>query len=150
MVILLTFVQLLVIFHTYYSLSQRKELFDDRFGKNYTFASTGVSSFFLAMMLIFLIPGTSFMVIAAVIVGVLLGALFGSLYKMQTILLGIWNGGIGGLMGSMLGLVVLDPSLCGLPGTAARDIANNIILFSIFGTIILFTTMWLVRFSLRV
>ncbi|MBM7662743.1 hypothetical protein JOC85_003553 [Bacillus mesophilus] len=150
MIIFLFLLQLVIIQLTYVSLLQRKRLFDDRFGKTYTFATTGVSGFILSMMLVFLFPEYSIMVIISIVIGGIIGAVFGGLYKMQTVLLGTWNGAVGALMGSMLGLVVLDPALCGLPGVAARDIVNNILLFSIFGTIVLYITMWLVRFSLRV
>ncbi|WP_456276899.1 hypothetical protein [Bacillus sp. AK128] len=150
MIIFLLLIQLVTILFTYHILLQRKELFDERFGKTFTFASTGVSGFIVSMMLVFLFTGSHLVVVGAILLGCLMGALFGSLYRMQTVLLGIWNGGIGGLMGSMLGLVVLDPALCGLPGVAARDLVGNIMLFSVFGTVVLSITMWLVRFSLRV
>ncbi|MFZ3591153.1 hypothetical protein ACOI1C_18390 [Bacillus sp. DJP31] len=150
-VVFLFLIQLGFLFYTYLALHARRWLFDDRFGKTYTFATTGVSGFVLGMMLIFLLqPFQDYVALGVIVLGGLIGILFGSLYKTQTVLSGFWNGSVGGLMGAMLGLVVLDPALCGLPGVAARDIIGNILMFSIFGTIVLVVTLWLVKFSLRV
>lgn len=53
--------------------------------------------------------------------GVGIGSLFGSMVNGQTLVAALFNGGIGGMMGTMDGAVVNDPSICGLPASAFSE-----------------------------
>lgn len=150
LILFLLTIQLLTISITFWSLFKARKLFDDRFAKNATMATSSISSFVVCMTLVFLLGFSFTIALIILIIGCIVGTSFGSLYKFQSVLLGYWNGWLGGLMGIMLGAVVLDPTLCSLPGQGVRDILENIYVFSIAGTSILMLSLWLVLFSLRV
>ncbi|SEM11942.1 hypothetical protein SAMN05192533_10182 [Mesobacillus persicus] len=114
--VLITFINTLVTAWAYLSLNRQRYLFSERFGFTVTFLASTSCSFVLALNLFLLFP-THLEVVSTftLFLGIVIGALFGSMVNMQSFIAGVFNGGVGGIMGSMLGAVALDPSLCGLP-----------------------------------
>jgi hypothetical protein len=108
----------LIGYGTFRVFSKRRYLFSDRFG--YTLASTASTVTSLAFAVnVYLLTSGPMNAIGGLILlcSAGIGILFGSMVNAQTVIAGVFNGGIGGIMGIMLGAVALDPSLCGLPMT---------------------------------
>ena len=116
LLVIITFINMLVTGWTYVSLYRRRYLFSERFGFTVTYLASTSCSFVLALNLCLLFP-KHFEVVSTftLFLGIVIGAMFGSMVNMQSFIAGVFNGGVGGIMGSMLGAVALDPSLCGLP-----------------------------------
>jgi len=116
LLIFITFINITVTGWGYFSLYRQRYLFSERFGFTVTYLASTSCSFVLALNLFLLFP-QHFEVVSTftLFLGIAFGALFGSMVNMQSLIAGIFNGGVGGIMGSMLGAVALDPSLCGLP-----------------------------------
>jgi hypothetical protein len=116
LLIFITFINITVTGWGYFSLYRQRYLFSERFGFTVTYLASTSCSFAVALNLFLLFP-KHFEVVSTLtlILGIVIGALFGSMVNMQSFIAGIFNGGVGGIMGSMLGAVALDPSLCGLP-----------------------------------
>ncbi len=112
---------------------------------------SGILSLTIAMILQFLYADQMYMMMAlTVLIGGGIGILFGSLVKFQSLLAGFLNGIIGSLMGNMLAAVVKDPALCSLPASYLISLEENMVAFSLFGTLLVFMTISLVNYSLRV
>jgi hypothetical protein len=120
----ITFINILVTGWGYHSLNRQRYLYSERFGFTVTYLASTSSSFVIALNLFLLFP-KHFEVVSTftLFLGIGIGALFGSMVNMQSFIAGVFNGGVGGIMGFMLGAVALDPSLCGLPADlwAERD-----------------------------
>lgn len=137
--------------YCYYRLYQKRVLFDNRYAMTVTISASMLVSLVISMQLSFLFPTTnSYLSIPLIILGIVVGIIFGALERFQTILTGMLGGFTGGTMGSMAGAVVKDPTLCGLPLLAEKQIFINMISFSLFSSILLLITVWLILFSMRV
>ncbi|WP_232718587.1 hypothetical protein [Bacillus sp. FJAT-45037] len=135
----------------YFLLYKKRKLFSDRYGMIITICSTGVLSLNLAIILHFLLPIHLVLIMSvSTAIGGIIGILFGSLVKFQSLVAGYFYGTIGGIMGTMFGAVIENPSLCGLPASYLNSVTQNIITFTLFGTVLVMTTFVLVYYSLRV
>ncbi|KIL51995.1 hypothetical protein KP78_03660 [Jeotgalibacillus soli] len=81
--------------------------------------------------------------------GTAIGVMFGFMVNIQSFIAGIFNGGMGGIMGTMIGAVALDPTICSLPATTL-SLESTILFFSLFSTVLLVITAALLYFALRV
>jgi hypothetical protein len=114
--VFITFINITVTGWGFLSLNRRRYLFSERFGFTVTYLASTACSFVFALNLFLLFPKYVEVVSTLTLfIGIVIGALFGSMVNMQSLIAGIYNGGVGAIMGSMLGAVALDPSLCGLP-----------------------------------
>ncbi|MFS0638527.1 hypothetical protein AB1K84_21745 [Mesobacillus foraminis] len=134
----------------YGGLSKARTLFDDRFGFNAVLTSTTMTSFALALPLFFIFPDNfPAMSIINLSLGIGTGWLFGRMVNGQTLIAGVFNGGIGGMMGTMAGAVAKDPSICGLPASAFSE-EVTLLFFGSAGFVLLALTVGLLLFALRV
>lgn len=132
------------------AIYKRRKLIQDRFATIMAATSSSVLSLVVSMIIYFIIPAdVAYVTFLTTAIGACIGIAFGSLVKFQSLLSGCFHGMIGGIMGTMLGAVVLDPSICGLPLTVSR-IDQMMLSFSLFGTCIVFVTSFLVYYALRV
>lgn len=144
-------INILTSFIIYKILTIKKKVFNDRFGMIMAMSLSGVIGLSIAINIQFLIPKPSvIMLIFTVLAGGLIGVQIGSLVKFQSLLAGYSHGVIGSLMGNMVGAVVKDPALCSLPVYYLNTIAQNMIIFSLFSTMLVIITSCLVHYSLRV
>lgn len=137
-----------VIFKIFY---KKRKLYNDRFGMVIAMSCSGILSLNLSMIFQFLFLDHALVgLVLTVLIGGAIGVAFGSLVKFQSILAGFSHGVIGSLMGNMLGIVVKDPSICSLPGAYFTMIGQNMMIFTVFGTLLVLITILLVYYSLRV
>ncbi|MGO4886394.1 hypothetical protein ACJ2A9_01435 [Anaerobacillus sp. MEB173] len=135
----------------YNLMYKKRKLFTDRYGMVMTMCSSGVLSVNLAMLIHFLLPANLVLItFIATVIGGTIGILFGSLVKFQSLLAGFFYGAIGGIMGTMFGAVIENPALCGLPASYLNSVDQNMIIFSLFGTALVSTSIGLLYYSLRV
>jgi hypothetical protein len=123
-----TFINIVFGVWLYYVLSKSRVLYGDRFG--FTVALTAGSTISLVASLNFFMLFPDYFEILGVInllLGIGIGWLFGSMVKAQSMIAGIYNGGIGGIMGTMAGAVIQNPAICGLPETILTE--QEIIMF---------------------
>ncbi|MCP8616000.1 hypothetical protein [Salirhabdus salicampi] len=149
--ILLFTINVISTFLLFRSFYRKRKLFDDRFGMTITATVTVVISTMLSMLISFI---TLAPFITVVVIGVLIGALigisFGCLVKFQSVVTGFTHGTIGGSMGAMLGSVIQDPTLCSLPSSYLQEVMKNMIYFSMFGTFLIFMTIILISYTMKV
>ncbi|KAA0546574.1 hypothetical protein FZW96_15130 [Bacillus sp. BGMRC 2118] len=135
----------------YRVLYRRKSLFTDRYGMIITMCCSGVLSLSISLNLLFLL---SFPLEVTTLVNLLIGGIigvgFGSLVKFQSVLAGYTHGVIGALMGTMLGAVIQNPTLCSLPASYLTSVQENMIFLSLFVGTLVCMTIGLIVFSLRV
>ncbi|TCN27814.1 hypothetical protein [Mesobacillus foraminis] len=137
-------------FWCYRCLFKARTLFDDRFGFNAVLTSTAMISFALALTFFFIFPDNfPAMSIINLSLGIGTGWLFGRMVNGQTLIAGVFNGGIGGMMGTMAGGVAKDPSICGLPASAFSE-EVTVLFFGSAGFFLLALTVALLLFALRV
>lgn len=150
-VIILLIANSMMGFFFYIVMYKRRKLFADRFGMVMAVGGSSIFCMNLAMLLHFLFPfeiGT--LAILSTVIGGGIGIMYGALVRFQSLLAGFSHGSIGSIMGTMFGAVVENPALCGLPAAYFNDVENNMILFSLFGTGLVFATFGLLFYSLRV
>ncbi|WP_456271055.1 hypothetical protein [Bacillus sp. AK031] len=137
--------------YAYYRFFKKRILLDNRYSMTITMSSAMVISLFLSMQISFLNSFAIEGIIAGtVLLGVFIGGAFGALVRMHAILSGVFSGVMGGMMGSMAGSVIKNPSLCGLPMDNQSALLFNMSIFTAFGTFILFVTLGLILYSLKV
>jgi hypothetical protein len=135
----------------YIIMYKKRKVFSDHFGMIMAACSSGILSFNIAMLIYFLFPfDLSYISFVTTMIGGLVGILFGSLVKFQSLLSGFFQGVVGGMMGTMLSAVIQNPSLCSLPSSSINSLEQNMVAFSLFGTVLMFITMGLLYYSLRV
>lgn len=120
----------------------------DRLSFTVTLAAGQITSFVIAITLYLVFP-MDFTVICTVNlwIGIVIGAQFGSMQRKSSAISGFFNGGIAAVMGTMVGAVSFNPTLCGLPASTLT-LQNTSIAIGIFALLLLSVTMLLVRFSL--
>ena len=135
-----------------YRLFKRKHLiFDDRYTKTMCMAITMVSSFVFALYLQLLLPfNESFYFLLPILVGLFIGWKFSAIMKAPSTLIGIYNGAVGGIMGTMLGAVLENPALCSIPIQSAPMIATNMYSIAIFIAFLHSLTIHFIRYSFKV
>lgn len=135
----------------YLVMYKKRKVFSDHYGMIMAMCSSGILSLTIAMVTFFLFQATlSIVALLTTVIGGSIGILFGSLVKYQSLLAGFSQGVIGGIMGTVLGAVILDPSLCSLPSSYSAGINQTMIAFSLFGTALVMITISLLYYSLRV
>lgn len=136
---------------SYLTLRRRRQLFSDRFVMIVAMSSSMVLSLVVGMLCSFILPFSfSSISMLTAIAGGITGIFFGAMVKLHSVLAGFFWGTIGGLMGAMVGAVVMDPSLCGLPSVSSMNLFTNMITFSVFGTTLTFISFSLINYSLKV
>ncbi len=120
----------------------------DRLSFTVTLAAGQITSFVIAITLYLVFP-IDFTVICTVNlwIGIVIGTQFSSVTRKQSVLAGFFNGGVAAVMGTMVGAISFDPTLCGLPASTLT-LQNTGIAVGIFGLLLLCATTLLVRFSL--
>lgn len=120
----------------------------DRLRFTVTLAAGQITSFVIAITLYLVLP-MDFTVICTINlwIGIVIGTQFSSVVKKQSVLAGFFNGGVAAIMGTMVGAISFDPTLCGLPASTLT-LQNTGIAVGIFGLLLLCATTLLVRFSL--
>ncbi len=131
-------------------LNKSRLLFSDRFGFIVALTGSAILGLVTALNLFLLFP--AFFVVMSVLnmlIGMAIGVVFGAMVNSQSLIAGFFNGGVGGMMGTMIGAVALDPSICGLPPSSITEQSTFIFLglLSFFLVTITFT---LLCFALRV
>jgi hypothetical protein len=137
-------------FYLYIFFSKAKKLFDDRFSMTVVVVVSSAMSLLIGFQVVILVKVfIVIMMIIAVIIGVVIGIMFGSYSKSQFIFLGMFQGFTASLMGAMAGVVLLNPSLCGLPWDSVQ-IEENVLVFHLFLVAMVAITMSLLIYSYRV
>ena len=148
MLILLT--NCLIALFAYRVLFRYRYLFSDRFGFIVSITGGNIVSLVMTSNLFYLFSN-HFTVISFVnlLIGVAIGVTIGSLLNSQTLIAGIYSGGTGAVMGTMIGAVSLDPSICSLP-TQIYNQQELILFFGLFGLFLHLLTTLLLLFALKV
>ncbi|OMP67173.1 hypothetical protein BTO28_08355 [Domibacillus epiphyticus] len=138
--------------HLVYRLFKKKHmLFDDRFTMTMCMTAAMIHSFSVALHLELVVASLNkFLFLCPILIGIWIGWKFGSILKNPARLTGIYNGSIGGLMGTMLGAVIQNPSLCSIPVVSDGVIALNMYILSIFFTIVHFKIAVFIRYSFTI
>ncbi|MHA6250877.1 hypothetical protein [Oceanobacillus sp. CAU 1775] len=144
-------VNIFVSWKSYTILRRSRKLFSDRYAMVISLSASMVVGLVLSLIGTFILP-FSFSILAIVFTsfGGVIGILFGSMVKLHSVLSGFFGGTMGGMTGAMVGAVVLDPTLCGLPLTSAGIIETNMIIFSIFMTVVFLLAFRIIIYSIRV
>lgn len=132
LLISVTFINLLIGAWLFYVLRKSRLLFSDRFGYTASYFASSTLGLVASLNLILLFPN-QFEVVGAlnILLGITIGFLYGSMLNGQSLIAGIYNGGISAIMGTMLGAVVKNPAICGLPGTFVSE-QEMLIIFTLF------------------
>ena len=133
------------LYRIYHVLKKKKLLFDDHFTLVICMAITMLSSFVFSMYLILLFP--SFYA-APFVLSVWVGWKFGTLLGNPAKLSGLYNGAMGGGMGTMLGAVLQNPALCKIPVESAD--AVNMYSIPVAAACFYACMLMSIRYSLRV
>lgn len=138
----------LIIYRNFY---KKRQLYNDRFGMIMAMGCSGILSLNSSMLSQLIFTDHVFLImLITVVMGGSVGIIFGSLVKYQSLLAGFFHGTVGSLTGNMLGIVVEDPSICSLPDPYLTMIEQNTAIFGAFGTLLVFITISIVYYSLRV
>lgn len=106
----------------YFSLRKSRLLFSDRFAYTASYFASSTLGLVASLNLTLLFPSQLEIVgLLNILLGITVGYLYGSMLNAQSLIAGMYNGGISALMGTMLGAVIDKPSICGLPGTFASE-----------------------------
>ncbi|MBT2638323.1 MULTISPECIES: hypothetical protein [unclassified Bacillus (in: firmicutes)] len=134
----------------YYVLRKSRFLFSDRFGYTASYFASSILGLVASLNFMLLFPNHFGVVgVLNILLGITIGFLYGSMFNAQSLIAGIYNGGISAIMGTMLGLVVKNPAICGLPGTIASE-QEMIIFFALFSLCIQGISALLLQFSFKV
>jgi hypothetical protein len=144
-----TFINLTFGVWLYYVLNKSRVLYNDRFGFTATFSASSTLGLVAALNLFLLFPD-HFEILGMInlLLGICIGRLFGSMLNAQSLIAGIYNGGIGGIMGTMAGAVIMNPAICGLPTTIFSE-QQIIIFFALLSICIQGISALLLIFSFR-
>jgi hypothetical protein len=134
---------------TYVRFYRIRYLISDRFG--FTIASTASiqTSLVLSLNFYLLFPeNLSLIASFNIISSMMIGLLFGTLINIQSLIAGIYHGGVASVMGTMAGIVALDPTICGLPASLLNG-QTMTVYFSVLSLLLQVFTTALLTFSLR-
>jgi len=134
--------------YMYALLYKSRNRIGERLGFTVTLAAGQITSFVIAITLYLVFP-IDFTIIctANLWIGIVIGTQFSSVTRNNSVLAGFFNGGVAAVMGTMVGAISFDPTLCGLPASTLT-LQNTGIAVGIFGLLLLCATTLLVRFSL--
>jgi hypothetical protein len=140
----------LIGFLGYRFLNKSRLLFSDRFGFIVALTGSGIVGLVTALNLFLLFPSNfTVMSVLNLFIGIAIGIAFGAMLNTQSLIAGFFNGGVGGMMGTMIGAVALDPSICGLPPSSITE-QSTLIFFGLLSFILVTITFTLLCFALRV
>jgi hypothetical protein len=149
LLISITFINFLIGASLYYVLRKSRLLFSDRFGYTVSCFASSTLGLVASLNLILLFPNHFEIVgVLNILLGITIGFLYGSMLNAQSLIAGIYNGGISAIMGTMLGVVVKNPSICGLPDTIASE-QEMMIFFALFSLCIQGISALLLIFSFK-
>lgn len=133
----------------YFVLRKSRLLFSDRFGYTATNFASSTLGLVASLNLILLFPNQfEFVGVLNILLGITIGFFYGSMLNAQSLIAGIYNGGISAVMGTMLGAVINKPSICGLPGTIVSE-QEMMIFFALFSLCIQGISALLLLFSFK-
>ena len=140
----------LIGFISFRFLNKSRLLFSDRFGFVVAFTGSATLGLVTALNLFLLFPA-NFVVMSVInmFIGITIGMAFGAMLNTQSFIAGFFQGGVGGIMGTMIGAVALDPSICGLPYSSLNE-QNILVFFGILSFVLVMITFRILCFSLRV
>ncbi|MBA2872682.1 putative membrane protein YeaQ/YmgE (transglycosylase-associated protein family) [Anoxybacillus calidus] len=142
-------VNVVVVIQTYRVLRRKRKWLGEHYAMTSSIVSSGIFSLTLSMLLrFFLFDGRTSDTIICVLIGVVIGIVFGTIASFQAVLGNIFNGIMGSLTGTMVGVMISSPSLCGLSNDLFFLLIPNIIKLSLFGTCVMFFTLWTIVHSL--
>lgn len=131
-------------------LNKSRLLFSDRFGFIVALTGSAILGTVTALNLFLLFPNNfGVMSVLNMLIGIVIGIAFGAILNTQSLIAGFFNGGVGGMMGTMIGAVALDPSICGLPPTTITE-QSTLLFLGLFSFFLLSITFTLLCFALRV
>jgi hypothetical protein len=144
-----TFINIAFGIWVYVVLGRSRFLFSERFAFISTYSSSSTLSLVAALNLLMLFPYQFEIIgILNLLIGIGIGWLFGSLVNAQTLIAGIYSAGIGSIMGTMVGAVVMNPAICGLPSNLFTE-QEIIIFFALLSICIQGISAALLMFSFR-
>jgi len=145
--LILFLIQCIACFILFKTMFRRRKTFQERFAMTLTTCSSTVLGLNLST-LIYLMLGAEnrFVPIFAIGLGMMIGISYGAIFKFHSAFSGFYHGATGAIMGTMLGAVIVNPELCGLPASAN----TNFLAFGFFGGLVSFITVLLLLFSLKV
>lgn len=111
-----------------------------------TICISTVIGFVIAANLHLLMAEIKYSMLVVAVASCFIGALFGYIHSQSSGMIGYYHGLTAGLMGSMLSIVIHNPSICHLPVYYADSVEQHAVLFSIFSCILSFITIFLVQF----
>jgi len=142
---------LLLSLYVWVKFYKKRILFDNRYGMTISMSSSMIITVFLSMQISFLSPFSLDVILSIMaFTGMIIGAAFGALVRLHAVLSGSFSGVMGSLMGAMSGSVIKNPSLCGLPMDSESVLLVNMFVSTTLGTVILFVTLGLILYSLKV
>ncbi|WP_050181961.1 hypothetical protein [Domibacillus robiginosus] len=132
------------LYRVYHLLRKKRLLFDDHFTLVICMSITMLASFLFSMYTILLFPD---LYAASLLLGIWIGWKFGALLRTPAQLTGLYNGAMGGAMGTMFGAVLQNPALCRIPveSAAAVDLYSIPFVAACFYSCVLLS----IRHSLR-
>lgn len=132
------------LYRVYHLLKKKRLLFDDHFTLVICMSITMLASFLFSMYTILLFPD---LYAASLFLGIWIGWKFGALLRTPAQLTGLYNGAMGGAMGTMFGAVMQNPALCRIPveSAAAVDLYSIPFVVAFFYSCVLLS----IRYSLR-
>ncbi|MEH7885771.1 hypothetical protein V7654_15835 [Bacillus sp. JJ1609] len=144
-----TFINIVFGVWLYFVMSKSKLLLNDSSGYISVMTSSSTLSLVAALNLYLLFPADFEITgLLNLLLGIGIGWLFGSMVNAQTLIAGIYNGGIGSSMGTMAGAVVMNPAICGLPLTILSE-QEIIIFFALLSICVQGISALLLLFSFR-
>jgi hypothetical protein len=147
--ITICFINFLIGAWLYVVLRKSRLLFNDRFGYTASYFASSILALTASLNLMLIFPGYIEIVGALnILLGITIGFLFGSMLNTQSLIAGIYHGGINAIMGTMLGAVINTPAICGLPGTIASE-QEMIIFFAFFSLCIQVLSALLLLFAFK-
>lgn len=140
----------LIGFKSFRFLNKSRFLFSDRFGFVMAFTSSAILGLVIALNLFLLFPfNFVFVSVLNMFIGIAIGMIFGEMLNTQSFIAGFFQGGVGGIMGTMIGAVALDPSICGLPYSVVNE-QQTILYLGILSFVLVSVTFKILCFSLKV
>lgn len=149
LMISVTFINFIIGAWLYFKLRKSRLLFSDRFGYTASYFTSSIVGLVVSLNLTLLFPEQFEIVgVLNILLGITIGYFYGSLLNEQSLIAGIYNGGISAIMGTMLGAVVRKPAICGLPENIVSE-HEMLIFFTLFSLCIQGIAALLLLFSFK-
>lgn len=132
----------------YLFLKRKRKQIHERLLHDVAKCSSGVISLTVMMNLQLLLQMDHSMMFACIF-GVIIGVIYRTLERYPLIGNYYEHGFMSGLMGAMVSIVVLNPSLCGLPAEYGNALEKNAVTLSFFSSFLAVLTVFVVYYILR-